>query len=262
MFLPLLFLITFVSPSVSKVPLVLMKAEQSTVVVRGWVQATPLDEKSKIVRHGPFHLLRKRVVVDSPIEVFRNKAFCSGVVIDSDGNNELILTARHCDNSELYDTKNGHIDVTTVPTSVVFSDGDIGVVKDWVNDEVPDENDDLFLMRVVSKHSHKFIKINDGRLYPLQSLFGIGMPRGNPWSFIRLSVSQDNKVIDHQVLGWKYTYNVESPAMDHGMSGGGVFNYRGELVGIMVGFSGINGTNVMIPSFRVHAWLKTLGLVK
>ena len=223
------------------------------------MQVTELDDRERVISHGPFRLLRRRVVIPGKIITKKDKFICSGTVIDNyvkskDDNVEVILTANHCDNVVIRDG----LSVTTIPSSVLFKDGDIGIVRDEVNDIISDDNDDLLIMKVHSKRLHNYVNLNVSRLGIMEDLFGIGGPNGHLWSVIRVSAISGSSVYSYGIdyPGWGHVNLIEAPAMDHGISGGGVFDSDGNLVGVMVGETGSKDINIMIPSSRVREWMR------
>ena len=254
----LLSLITFIATPHERVPEYIKKAESTSVIVRAYVQTAPLFDKVTVSRRGFFRMFKKVSITELPIEVENDRYICSGSVIDNDGrNNEVILTARHCfDSNYVRDIRHDSLDeVTTVPTSVKFMDGDIGEVKDVVNDIISDDSDDLMLMHVHSSHNHHAVSLNIGKLVRHQELIGMGAPNGYFWSAITLHAIQGSMLVKEYAPGWDYTISLEGPAIDHGISGGGVYDLNGNIVGVIVGIVGDKSIGVMIPSIRVKTWL-------
>jgi S1-C subfamily serine protease len=240
-------LITFVSHDAVPQNVMITNNLNSSVIIRADIELAKIDKNITNIHYKH--------------KTLRNRFICSGVVIDNNNSNELlILTAGHCggnDNVEISeDNLTGEpIIVTTTPVSVKFKNGDVGKVESLYNDK----DDDLMVLKVkmdVNSSVHGSVVINTGSLVPLQSLYGIGAPQENYWSVIDIHSVQGSTVVNQNANNWNYTYQIESPAMDKGISGGGVFDLSdGELVGIMVGSNGSNGMGVMIPAIRIKKWL-------
>ena len=147
---------------------------------------------------------------------------CSGVLIRNDEDNTVILTAKHCINTdeELY--------VEDVPVKRV------GVSLD----------DDLAYM--VLEHpldTKQPIKLAETSALPLTVVFHIGYPTGD----IYLSVGY----IELRTKDWQFAKLL----VQHGCSGGGIYNEEGQLVGILWGMLN-DGRSILEPLSDVKKFIE------
>jgi len=114
---------------------------------------------------------------------------------------------------------------------------------------------------LVKKHGHSERSV--GLVYPGQSVTHVGYPLGLP-----LSSSEGKYVGDVNVHGWeKCQMSGTTGVIMQGMSGGGVYNKEGQLIGVNHGFvsgdvkwpdKSIHSPAVFVSLFAVRDWLSSV----
>jgi S1-C subfamily serine protease len=160
------------------------------------------------------------------LEDSSQNAFCSGTVIATAGTEELVATAGHC-----WDTDPEH---GAIPYDVRFFDGDVGIVQA----HQVDERADLMLLIVHSMRRHQHAELTLAPVRRNDSLYTFGMPLADYWSFAR-AYSSTGTDQTRNVL-WPDAILLDCTACNYGSSGGGVFNTKGQLVGVVVAFNHAN----------------------
>lgn len=98
-----------------------------------------------------------------------------------------------------------------------------------------------------------------GKVYENETLTTIGYPVGLP-----LASTQGNYVGEIDVDNWDCTMSASTNVTMGGMSGGGVFNDKGELVGVVHGFisgdvvwssKSVKSPSVFLSLYAVKGWL-------
>lgn len=209
-------------------------AENSTVVVTGNLQ---------IVSH-PAMLYPERSL--------NGFSYCSGVNIGRDVSNgdQIILTARHCvaETVEYYDDE-ARV-VTPTPTRVHYFNGTYGVVKSVAFSAT----DDIGLIRVHTPREVTSVVFGP-EVQRGDSYFAFGMPDGYQWSYADM-VDMQGAMYSHAPKLWNETYAFACAACAPGLSGGGVFDNQGRLIGIVV--AGDSSSTFVVPSVRIKQLLPDL----
>lgn len=153
---------------------------------------------------------------------------CSGVLIRNDKDKTIVLTAKHCVNTdeELY-----------VENILVK---DIGVSK----------NDDIAYFELISPIPNKEpIKISNEESKLEDFVFSLGYPNGNIYLALGrvINISSDWQFGRMMVVG--------------GCSGGGVYNINGQLVGILWGGFKNEPTSIFEPLNDVKKFIKDKNLL-
>lgn len=175
------------------------------------------------------------VILRSP----SNDAFCSGTVIAVDGTDEIIATARHC--------------AVGGPDKVQFFDGDIGQVQTFLGSPT-----DIMLLMVHSMHRHEHARMSTIPIRRDQSLYVFGMPLSDFWSLSR-AYSTTGSLPTHDET-WPDSLRIDCTSCNHGSSGGGVFDTKGRLVGVLVGGRDDAAGHILIePVQDVIDLISTLG---
>lgn len=124
-----------------------------------------------------------------------------------------------------------HVVPTSTDVWVGFSNGRIVAGK--VTER--DEKNDLILIKIENGLPHPTVRINLRPLELGQGIFTIGHPNGMMWSLSKGYVmSTDERRVNFGTEGFKSIIQADMTGYG-GSSGGGVYNERGELVGIMKG---------------------------
>jgi S1-C subfamily serine protease len=213
----------------------LSTAEATTVVVRGDVYFDASDALQAFAGKDMS-------------TVSRDMAFCSGVVMWSNGQDEDIVTARHCNMAK--DLSEGPIMLGTVTPRalrVVFFDGDVGQVRSIYNSP----NSDVAVIRVHSVRSHPFAFLSRRDLSIGQPLFVFGMPSGISWYKSPATAATGSRIAneftdDESIYNGEIVF--ECQACEGGTSGAAVWNERGEVVGINVAGDGSGMQTMVAPA--------------
>lgn len=161
-------------------------------------------------------------------------ATCAGVWVDKN----LILTASHCIDDESlmfkYSTENDY-DIDKARNAILIS---------------TDKNSDLALLLADPKNvpEHAIATISNDEIVVGEEVHIVGHTSGYTWTYTRgYSSSIRNAMKSPAGIYIKKVLQISAPTW-MGNSGGGVFNKKGELIGISSWISG-NGPNL---SFFIH----------
>lgn len=172
-----------------------------------------------------------------------NKHFCTGFVAYSKGQDEVVVTARHCastqDITSIFGTVVG--DVTPKPTRILFHDGDTGTVQHIYTSKAYD----VALLRIHTTRSHPYAMLSNTWQQGMP-VTDIGMSAGYDWSVLPATVTQ-GPIRDRTPGPSNNTYMIAGAGIEGGCSGGPVFDDAGLVVGILVAGDG-SGMNFVVPA--------------
>ena len=184
-----------------------------------------------------------------PLTDQADQFICSGFIISSHGTEQAIATARHCTADE-EETIFGMpvADVFVKPTIVRYFDGDMGHVYKVYQD--PDS--DVAILFVHSVRKHEAAPVSRRQVERGDSLFVFGNPEGLPWVFQPATVL--NSVETDAVStapGFAGLLMIQCAACAPGDSGGGVYDFKGNAMGIFVAYSTDPPYGMYVPMYRV-----------
>ncbi|SEO80415.1 trypsin-like peptidase domain-containing protein [Paenibacillus sp. OV219] len=156
----------------------------------------------------------------------------SGIIVGSEGE---ILT-------------NAHVVEDASSVKVVLSNGQSSLTTTYIT---YDKSRDLVLLKFYALHNLPTVKIGDSSKLNLgQSVVAIGSPLGFKNTLTSGVVSQPSRTVDGQNF-----IQISTP-IDHGSSGGALFNMQGELVGVTSALVESSADiNLAIPSNDVKNFL-------
>lgn len=199
-----------------------------------------------------------------------NRPFCSGVVLWSRGTHEVIATARHCTMRDYIvdpriDDPSKSVDpniavVVLSPQYIHFADGDIGHVHSYYEST----NADVSVLDVTSTRVHPAQQLSARPLYRGQELLDFGMPGIFQFAALRATATQGTYALGSEASSqedkafvsqyhWQDAQTVDCPGCAPGVSGSGVSDQQGRVVGLLVGIVG--SLEVLIPSPGVESAL-------
>ena len=182
------------------------------------------------------------------------EAFCSGFVVYSKGTDAYVVTARHCTIPEdIVNPFNGNVDGTDnpMPFRVRFRDGDVGVVKSIYRSPAYDDA----ILHVTTLRKHPYARLTDD-FRQNEDLVVFGMPLGFEFAVARAYAMQGTVAAGLYFTGedlktpWQNTYEVSCPSCGPGISGGGVFDPAGRVVGILV--AGSDAASFIVPASAIR----------
>lgn len=145
----------------------------------------------------------------------------SGVIIDSDDNNYYVITNYHNMIKEGFETTN----IEAIDYLGRFHDVAL-VLNPKIDFELISSAYDLSLLAIPKTKSLLVAQIQDKAINAENMVFAVGYPDG-----VR-SISSGVYQLTRHVIGFEHQMLVHSSLINHGSSGGGLFDITGALIGI------------------------------
>lgn len=189
------------------------------------------------VNHVELAIGRNVIILDPA-----GRPCCSGVLLSP----RYVLTASHCVNAE-----------PTVKIKWRNAAGDEKIIRATVLYADPDqESTDLAILELDEPIEYPDAVLYSGRSPPrmLELIFAVGNPHG-----VIDYTASDGKVVYVDRKTNVGTYDQISCIIFRGNSGGGVYTYNGELVGIIVRGGSLSHT-YMIPARTIREWMTDYSL--
>jgi S1-C subfamily serine protease len=182
----------------------------------------------------------------SPIPTY--KAFCSGTVIKEG----IILTNRHCvvavEGKQIF-VRFFDGRIVKVDALVIANDGDQSM-PEWGDDRP--RATDAALLFVDPRHTKQIAKLSSTIPQVGEHVFAIGSPKGMRFTVTFGQVAFQLRDLEDPIYGPNLWIQHDA-AINPGNSGGGLFNERGELVGVNTLTGGDNlSLSVPLEHILIH----------